>query len=482
LGAQLVSTPLSRLRDGLADFEQRRPVTVAAVLLLIIATAVLSGAYRKPFAPPERCLLSLLVAHNLLEHRVFSIAAPTQEAPQSGRPMGPAYPALMTALAYGDARLAQGVDCRRLAETQEHAGRYFASLRFVQAAAGIGVLVLVFYLAWELIGSRAIACASVVLFVIGGKLGEFARILEPHNLYALALLLSLYLLAVAYRRKTGLLFAAAGASLGLAALFMPSAALVLAVPLVCAAIGWTGRHRRATDLRAGAAFLLGGLVVIAPWAARNAYLFGDPMLAAQSDALLLSFRVAYNAMPYSEWPLAVLSWVPSYGNMLAELLCGEGAVGRFGLLEPGAYFANGHAIYDAAVSKMPPGGNPFVAVWSENVGAAPVRHLLTSIPVFTRGIWGTHGFMGIVGLCLLPGLLRHLLAGPSRPAAVAVVAVAVSLVVVQALLAPNLYWMNMPMLFVMALAIARTLPAVAGWLDRRLVRIGSMVREERVAP
>jgi 4-amino-4-deoxy-L-arabinose transferase-like glycosyltransferase len=474
-----VTAPLAQLGDRIASFERRRPFVTAHALILIIILAVLSGAYRKPFTVPGHCPLPFLVANNLVQHGVFSGAGPDARAlPEAERPMPPAYPALITVLAKADGRLAEGVDCRRLEETRAHGDARFALLRIVQAAAGVGVLVVVFYLALELIGSRAVACAAVVLYVIGGKLGEFSRVVEPHNFYALLLLLGFYLLAVACRTSRSVLFGAAGASLGLAALFSASAVPLLFVPLALAAVAKSEDRGQGRAVRGGVVLLLAGLVVVGPWALRNAVLFGDPMLADQTDALLLSFRVAYNAMPYSDWPLAGLDWIPSYGDVITRLLFGEDAVHRFGLLDPGAYFNHGHAIYAAALSATPPGGNSYFAVWSRNVATDPVRHILTSIPVFTHGMWGTHGFMGIVGLCLLPRLIARLRAGPNPSGAVAVAACAVSLVAVQALVTPNFYWMNAPMLLLMALAIGDFLPGVVAWLDPKLSRWSTSVALE----
>ena len=471
-----MSAPLSHLKDRIAALEKGRPVAVGATLVLIITVAVLSGAYRRPMTIPPGCPVAFLAAQNLLQHGTFSTKRAAAGArPRSGRPIPPAYPFVLALAARADPRLAQGLDCEGLRRTQHQAGDRFQSLRLLQAAAGIGILVLVFYLAVELTGSRAVACAAVVLYVVGGKLGEFARTIEPDNFRNLATFVSLYLLAVACRKKQSWLFGAAGASLGVAALFYPLLAiLLLALPLALAALPWLSRGEergRWRGVRYPASFLLGGLLVVAPWAARNAYLFGDPMLTDHAETLLLSFRVAFNAMPYSDWPFAVLNWTPSYGNVLARFLFGEAVVGRFGFFEPGAYFANGHAIFDAAAAGTPPGGNPYFAVWSGFILADPVRHLLTSIPIFTRGMWGTHGFMGIVGLCLLPRLWRRLKAGPNPPAATAVTAFAFLLVAIQSLLAPNFYWMNTPMLLLMSLAIAHALPDAARWLDPKLGRL-----------
>ena len=270
--------------------------------------------------------------------------------------MPPAYPALIATLAKADPRIAQGVDCAGLSLSEHPSGRNFETLRILQAVAGIGILILVYHLTLALMGVRTIAMASVVLYVIGGKLGEFARIIEPDNFRNLATFLSLYLLVLAYRREKTALFGFAGASLGTAALFYPILAmLIVALPLTLTAIQSMAPDKMPARSHHDAwrlgAFALGGFIVVAPWMARNLYLFGDPMLADQSEGLLLSFRVAYNAMPLSDWPIAALSWVPSYGNVIAGFIFGEAAPLRFGITEPGAYFTDGHAIFAHELAK-----------------------------------------------------------------------------------------------------------------------------------
>ncbi len=377
------------VRGRLAAFEQRHPLRVAGVLLLIIAIAVLSGAYRKPIATPGGCPPAFLIAHNLLEHGTFSRQQPAGAGAQvmSERPMPPAYPALIATLAKADPRIAQGVDCAGLSLSEHPSGRNFETLRILQAVAGIGILILVYHLTLALMGVRTIAMASVVLYVIGGKLGEFSRIIEPDNFRNLATFLSLYLLVLAYRREKTALFGFAGASLGVAALFYPILAmLIVALPLTLTAIQSMAPDKMPARSHHDAwrlgAFALGGFVVVAPWMARNLYLFGDPMLADQSEGLLLSFRVAYNAMPLSDWPIAALSWVPSYGNVIAGFIFGEAAPLRFGITEPGAYFTDGHAIFAHELAKTAAGENTFFKVWMGHVAADPIRHVLTSIPHF----------------------------------------------------------------------------------------------------
>ena len=62
--------------------------------------------------------------------------------------------------------------------------------------------------------------------------------------------------------------------------------------------------------------------------------------------------------------------------------------------------------------------------------------------------------MGIVGLLLLPRLLRQLFASSNGPAAVAITVFAFLLVFFQSMFAPDFYWMNTPMLLLMSLSVA----------------------------
>ena len=411
------------VRGRLVAFEQRHPLRAAAVLLLIIAIAVLSGAYRKPIATPGGCAPAFLIAHNLLEHGTFSRQQPAGAGAQvmSERPMPPAYPALIATLAKADPRHCTRCRLRRsFAVRAPVRANILKPCAYSRPSPEFGILILVYHLTLALMGVRTIAMASVVLYVIGGKLGEFARIIKPDNFRNLATFLSLYLLVLAYRREKTALFGFAGASLGTAALFYPILAmLIVALPLTLTAIQSMAPDKMPARSHPDAwrlgAFALGGFIVVAPWMARNLYLFGDPMLADQSEGLLLSFRVAYNAMPLSDWPIAALSWVPSYGNVIAGFIFGEAAPLRFGITEPGAYFTDGHAIFAHELAKTAAGENTFFKVWMGHVAADPIRHVLTSIPLFTRGVWGTHGFMGIVGLLLLPRLLRQLFFVIQRP-------------------------------------------------------------------
>src|SRR6185437_6951312 len=107
----------------LITFEQRYPLWAAAVLVLIIAIAVLSGAYRKPIATPGGCPPAFLIAHNLLEHGTFSRREPAGSGSQvlSERPMAPAYPVLAT-LAKADPQIAKGIACAGLSNFEHTPG------------------------------------------------------------------------------------------------------------------------------------------------------------------------------------------------------------------------------------------------------------------------------------------------------------------------------------------------------------------------
>ncbi len=101
----------------------------------------------------------------------------------------------------------------------------------------------------------------------------------------------------ALERKSLKWFAATGALVGLASLIRPAglATLVLLMPVMWLQVGRTRR-----GLASGAVALAVGLMVMAPWVARNWLAFNEPTLVS-TDTGAASWDGAHPSM-YSQWP------------------------------------------------------------------------------------------------------------------------------------------------------------------------------------
>jgi len=425
------------------------------ILLIVLIVAVGFGTYRKPLKLHASWGSNLLYAHQLVTSSTFSGQVRSIGAaavPQRGVP--PGYPVFLAAMAKLDARVAEGLACYVLQGTTCSMTPSFDTIIFAQIAAGVAILLLVHLLAVELTGRLVIGYATVLFYIGLGRLGEHAGFLYPYNLIQLLLIASLYCVTVGYRRHNVGLLACAGMLLGVAALFHPYYVyLIVLVPSIMAAALRKRGHGSETDrfhVTGQIAFVVCGLLVLLPWAVRNFIQFGDPMLTDIYEARYLAHRLAYNGMPGSEWMVAIVNWIPTNGDQVARILFGEATQVHWSGTGPGTYFHTGEGILAAAISASS-GRNPVYQLLIEHL--SPWRHLAVTPVIFTRGMWGSHGFFAYIGMACLPQLVYRLLASPRREAGLALLVTAGLLVLVHALLTPNSYTLNTPMLFLMALAL-----------------------------
>ena len=448
--------------------------------LLIIVIAVSSGTVFSRsglhyWAFHEGSKADLTTAHNLLTSSIFSRQNPRgKNTVKPDRAQPPGYPAVLAAIAAMDAKVATGLACYGLRGGECQLGYPFLSVSIVQTAAGVGILILIYYLTLELTGSWLIGYATVVIFVVLARLGEFARHLRPDNFQNLAIFAGLLLMALAVRRRSVVNALLAGLCFGIAALFHPPFAYFsLTAPFILILITFLtvrDTETRRFLSRAGGAFMLGAIITMGPWALRNLTLFGDPLLTDLYEARNLAIRLAYNGMSINEWFASFLHWIPSYGNDISRLAFDISTTAKLDGANPGTYYASGQAILDKAIVATPPGGHPIKQLINDHIANAPLWHLVTTVPMFARGMWGSHGFFAIVGILLLPVLIRKMRPTPQFDAALAVVVTCLALVLINALVTPNFFWLNLQMAFLAALAIACR-------LERPLRRLA-----ERVSP
>lgn len=451
------------------------------VPLIVIIIAVGSGTVVSRSGPQswtfhEGSKANLVTAHNLLSLGVFSAQSLRhQNAIKPRRDQPPGYPMVLAAIAALDGEVAGGLACFGSNGMACQLAYPFRTVSIVQAAAGVGILILIYFMTLELTGSKLIGYTTVVIFVVLARLGEFARHLRPDNFQNLAIFAGLALIALGVRRRKLIYALLAGGSFGIAGLFHPPFAyFVFAVPLILALIiPLAGRDIEARRflLRGGGVFMLGAVVTLTPWALRNLATFGDPLLTDTYEARYLAMRIAYNDMSVKEWFASFIHWIPSYGDDLSRLTFGASNTAKLDGANPGTYYSAGPTILAKALAATPPNGHPLKQLIYDHIASAPLWHLATTLPIFTRGMWGSHGFFAIVGIMLLPVLIWRIRAAPQFDAAIAVIVTCVALAAIHALFTPNFFWFNLPMAFLAALTLAHLLEEplrrFANWLGRK---------------
>lgn len=232
-----------------------RPIPTPAVVLALVGLAVvvrLAFAFRAPPFVTNDSQSYLLPGYDLAHGLGF--------APAFKRP--PAYPVF-------------------IAGVQALFGEELRVLALVQHLLGVLTVVGSFALGWLVFG-RAAGIVAGLLTAFSGPLLVTERYLMSETFFGLFITAALVAYVAGVLRGQPSLLGLAGALLGVAALTRPIAqliALMLTVALIVFAEPGRGRERaRWWGIRA-APLVLGFLIVVAPWIARNAFVHGSPAIA-----------------------------------------------------------------------------------------------------------------------------------------------------------------------------------------------------------
>jgi len=432
-----------------------RRLLVIACIGVALALQVYALAHDRPLASHEQHVID--IAATLLDHGVYADGFVANTTPTPGRSIAPGYPAVIAALARLDGRLATGIRCLAAERAACRMHGPLLSLIVLQALMGITALGLAHFIAHRLSGSAEIAGLATLLLFVMGDFGKFARLVMPQLLVMVLAVAFCALLLVARTRRSMLAFAIGGVTAGILGLVdVYYAALALLAPI---ALIVGERWREQPDFRhaaAGAAMLaIGAVGVLGPWMGRNVLLFGDAALTQGPETVLLAQRFAYNALSGGELLAGVVCWIPGIGEALSGLVVPAETARKFGLYYPGSLLHEGERIL-AAARAAGADRDPFWWLLQTHALGDPLRYAASSLLLAWRGLSASDSLLVVWGVMVVPRLLSRLSAARGLAPFLLVAGPFAGLVVVQALLTPNLPWMNLPILFIYALAIAES--------------------------
>lgn len=437
-----------------------RTILFAALTAILVLQVSLSSQ-----GPPTGydALRFIEIAASLHDHGVYADPQPLgAKAPPPGRYVAPAYPALIAALAHIDKRTADNLRCLARQGARCASALPFHGLIALQVAACLLALALAYATARAMSGSAEVAALTTVVMFIMGDLAKFAAAVTPVPIVLAATVLFITLVVAAHMRRS--VTAAAGAGLALGALALLDV-YYIALGLLAPALFIVAERLRAhTSLRfalvGAAAIALGSTLLIAPWMTRNLIQFGDIVPTNGMEAILLAQRLAYNAVAPGEWLGGVVRWLPGIGEGLSPLFTDPRTAAKFALYYPGSLLNEGERLLAEAQAAATDRA-PFQQLLATHIAAEPARYLISTPPLILRGLGATGGLLALLALFAMPVAVRRLAAqhklGPLFLAGGSLFC----LTLVQAMLTPNLHWMNVGLTFAYAYAIAE----VAGGLE-----------------
>lgn len=401
----------------LASQPGRRALLVAAVIAawlgLLWAQSRPPAGFRS-FDQP----LYLGIAYDLLHLHRFTdgsgFATPHADpARPPGMELMPLYPAYLAATAWLDPGFNRSLGCF-VAQSDAPSCPHQAGLpRFGQFLMTIAIYLLL----WR-IATRATGSPRVGLLALGvGLLAAPVLIRSVDMLMTETLSLAFLTAATAagVEAATGCRplrwVLLSGLMLGLATLTRPAFFYLLPAAAIAGAFLALLRPRRLAALALVAVFLLGGLIVIGPWIARNAIVLHRPAMTAGYAALVLAQRVAFDLMSWPQYGAFYLCGLPD-GNGLGHLLLGPDACEPFQYeFRPDTfYWIGNHTFMQATIAAAGGPQHQFDYLLHRYILAHPLWHALVSIPMALRGLWIDHYWGFVLALLCVPltwRALRH---------------------------------------------------------------------------
>ena len=389
------------------------------LLFVLLVAAAITGyqMFSQPLSTPVADAVGYLAnAVNLDVHGVFSYTrvGPSDDPPPPDMFFGPLYPGFLAAIAKLSPDFAEYAACVVGTLGEPEAVEALCPHRFgvaIIAQFGLAVLssLLVYVGASFVCGTRRHAWIAMLLALVTGEYAYYAtRYLTEVLVFPLFTLFSIQLV-YGWRKPDASVWAAAGATLGLLVLVRPSFLYLGYFTLFCLVVAFARRRPEPALVGAGriAAGVLGLVVVVSPWVARN-WLVHD--VAAITDgyaSFILVQRVAYNAMTYHEWLVSWIFWFPDFGAELAAHLFEPESYLRLTFNHPDSFYLVGNSTLRAATLEAAGGpANHLDYLLREYVLGDLGKHVLVTLPLAVRGIW-ISSYEGAIMLLLFLSALVH---------------------------------------------------------------------------
>ena len=365
---------------------------LGALALIAFVSLTLSTEEWTPIADETAYLNA---AYNLVHHGTVSTRGDVRPvSPTADRE--PGYPVFIAAIMLLDPGLGKFTPACN-APPDPKCAPYYRSLQYANSFLIVLTGILLFSTVRIVTGRYPPAYIAALLIFLNVEANEMRQEMLSDYL-ALAITTGAMLcfaFAFVRRRRVGWLLA----GLALAALSLTKAVFFyFTVPLLIAAtavslIGWRGLGRKTA---VGLVLItIGYAPPVGAWMARNIAEFDTFVITEGRGGLALSAREIFNDMTPGEYAIAFLWWTRAMGDNLVRTHFPLSSYRRFQEHAKDGFYNFGHARYSrlVALEMRKPGvtsGQATTAVDREFIRKIltnlPV-HLLTTLPVFYRGIW-----------------------------------------------------------------------------------------------
>ncbi len=368
----------------------------AAVLsaLALVAFLVLALSTRE-WTPVFDETQYLNAAYNLVHHGVLSPSAAGRPPTPSAR-REPGYPVFIAAVMLLDPRLQKFTPACNTPPDPKCVP-YYRNLQYANSALIVLTGVLLFITVLIVTGRYPPAYIAALLVFLNVEANEMRhQILSDYFAMAITAGAMVFLALAFVRRWRGdwLLVGLALAALSLTkAVYLYFALPLLAIALGVLLIRW--RRLTRTSLIALALIMAGYAPPVGAWMLRNVVEVDSFVITDSRRGIVLSEREIFNSMTPGEYGIAFLWWTRAMGDNLVRTHFPPQSYRRFHLYGKDGFYLRSHERYSKMIAEemRKPGVTSRQATTAVDrqlilkiLANLPV-HLLTTLPVFYRGIW-----------------------------------------------------------------------------------------------
>lgn len=450
--------------------EARRAIEIIAfitVFSVVLALGHVKAGAEVLFNNDDIRYISYAVS--LHEHGTFGLmgsGADGASAPSKAN--APIYPALIAGVMAIDPGFAQSMACmaREGAAGVDICPQDFSAFFFVQNIVALLSLFLIYLIAWRFSGDKIVAWLSAALAAGAGVLTEFSHVFMTEILI-LPGFFALMLCCLEARRDTRIRWIIGiGLALGFLTMVRPSY-LYLFYAFAVFFTGMALIRRDTSFLKKLILLVIAFFVCVAPWAVRNKTQFDSYALSGGNYAeIILIQRLHYNDMSWPEIGVAMIYWLPDFGDRLAKKIFPAPLYDKLGW-DNHSYYGRGYAEEIDTLTAEMEGENCMLTYLLRHNIFTP-KHVATSIPLAFRGLYISK-YWGLAGLIALTALLLHTLRrGDDRLLLIALPAL--FMVAFHAGLSVSIPRYNLPLMALYALAMAWYLAKGGRFLAHRFTR------------
>ena len=367
------------------------------LLLFAALLMILQIRESKPYEFEGDDLRYIYYASSIYKHGVFGLSKPGEEtrAPAPGNANAPFYPALIAGWMLLDQPFAETVVCLREQGHRSGCDLNFEKFFMAQNILALFSLFLIYLTALRLTRDKRTAWLAAFLAVVSGVFTDMTLTFMTEILLLPGCFALVYLCLLFYQEKKLRYALFIGLALGFLTMTRPSYLYLFYAFIVFFGVAAALKKDKASVLGM-LAMIAAFIVFVSPWAMRNKVQFDTFALTTGGYAEnVLVERTNYNQMSWPEVGVAMIYWLPDFGDSIAPKLFPLDLYDKLGWKD-GTYYSQRYQRVGILEEEL--GSRDKIVGHLIRHEVLTPKHIAVSIPLAMRGsliakYWGLIGFV-----------------------------------------------------------------------------------------